>query len=651
MIRRLALAAALALVVPGTPGAEDLATIDGASAQAWADDMFGKAFEQKRFSGAVISVVKDGTVIFSKGYGYADYPRQTPIDPANSLMRVCSNTKVFVATALMQLVDRGLIASLDDPANRYLKRIQLPAFNGTDVLVRHLTRHRAGFEDSYFNAGTKRRVATPVDAATARRLVPEIVREPGSLSVYSNAALAVQGLMIEDVTGMKLGDYLAENIFRPLGMSRTLLNDGPPPPAGHAQPYILYADGTAKAAEVVAKHPVYAPSGGIYSTAEDMARFVIAHLDAGWTATNPILSPEGFARMHRPAVRNHLALPGLGVQFVVEDINGERVVSHGCGLPGFTSYLAFMPEHGVGMFVSLAAKRETVSGFEKLLRGYFPVPEDKAAVPANSAARFFYGFLREFVGFGEPEVEASFTVDPGRYAGVYRGERRGFTNMLAGLDLLFPDAATLTVAGAEDGALAINERAPFVATDAHVFRRGSHPTNLYVFDSFEDGKAQRVLRSYAQVWTRVGFWDNPRTMNALLGILAIVSLTGFLAPVAAGRRPAVAPWEAWLPAALMVSLLAVWALANMGFADDKNIEHYVNEGGVTRLVFIVILCNLIALLAIAMGVAAARSWRRPWKDAATLVLARRAHYGLLALAALCYIPILFSYKLIGWTVP
>ena len=120
----------------------------------WSDDFFSQSLAEKRLSGAVISVVKDGELIFSKGYGYADYEAKTLIDPNKTQFMIGSTTKTFTATAFAQLMDRGLIDSLDDPANKYLKRDTLPKVDGKDITMRQLITHTAGFGNITFHIST-----------------------------------------------------------------------------------------------------------------------------------------------------------------------------------------------------------------------------------------------------------------------------------------------------------------------------------------------------------------------------------------------------------------------------------------------------------------------------------------------------------------
>ena len=98
------------------------------------------------FAGAVVVVVRDGQIAFEKGYGFADFAERKPVDPARTLFRVASNSKMFVWTAVMQLAERGQL-DLHADVNRYLKGVQVPPTFSEPVTLEHLMTHTAGFED------------------------------------------------------------------------------------------------------------------------------------------------------------------------------------------------------------------------------------------------------------------------------------------------------------------------------------------------------------------------------------------------------------------------------------------------------------------------------------------------------------------------
>ena len=199
--RRLIPLAALAGLC-GHAQAEPL--VDKAQLEGWADAYYGQAIAEKRSPGMTISVVQDGEVILAKGYGYSDYAKKTPVSAEESGFILGSISKTFVATAIAQLVDRGAIASLDDPVNKYLKRVPLPGERGAKVTLRQLLTHRAGFEEMGFGFHKRAaQVAIPLTADEIRLVMPKIAMEPGGPSNYSNWGFSVLGFLIEDVTGQR----------------------------------------------------------------------------------------------------------------------------------------------------------------------------------------------------------------------------------------------------------------------------------------------------------------------------------------------------------------------------------------------------------------------------------------------------------------
>ncbi|MYJ18216.1 MAG: beta-lactamase family protein, partial [Gemmatimonadetes bacterium] len=120
-------------------------TLEPSNLERWADETFGALLEEHRISALAISVTHGDEVVFKKGYGYHDNATGRPIDPDVSRFRIGSLTKTFFGTAIAQLLARGEIASLDDPVNRYLTRIQLQnPFGDDEITIRDMVTHQGG---------------------------------------------------------------------------------------------------------------------------------------------------------------------------------------------------------------------------------------------------------------------------------------------------------------------------------------------------------------------------------------------------------------------------------------------------------------------------------------------------------------------------
>ena len=166
----------LVLIIAAYPAIAQV-DINSDTVKAWADDLFSQSLDEKRLSGAVLTVVRDSDVIFSRGYGYADYAAKTEIDPVKTRFMIGSITKTFTATSLAQLMDRGLVDSLDDPANKYLKRDTLPQVDGKDITLKELITHTAGFGNITFHLSNDKKVAYPLSAEEVAARRPPIIRK------------------------------------------------------------------------------------------------------------------------------------------------------------------------------------------------------------------------------------------------------------------------------------------------------------------------------------------------------------------------------------------------------------------------------------------------------------------------------------------
>ncbi len=116
---------ALSRSVPAAPS-QALGPTDPAELEAFLDELFGQQLEEHHIAGAAVSVVKDGKLLFAKGYGYADLEHGIPVDAEQTVFRIGSLTKLFTWTAVMQLVEQGKL-DLHADVNTYLTDFQIPA--------------------------------------------------------------------------------------------------------------------------------------------------------------------------------------------------------------------------------------------------------------------------------------------------------------------------------------------------------------------------------------------------------------------------------------------------------------------------------------------------------------------------------------------
>jgi CubicO group peptidase (beta-lactamase class C family) len=363
-------------------------TLDAADLEAWLDGYFPYALHAGDIAGAVVLVVKDGQVLFEKGYGYADFDKRTPVDPKGSLFRWGSTSKLFTWTAVMQLVEQGKI-ELDADVNRYLD-FKIPARDGQPITMRNIMTHTAGFEERLRGLiGTGDGAVEPLDQFV-KYYVPARIFAPGGTPAYSNYAAALAGYIVARVSGEPFDDYIDQHLFEPLGMSNSTFRQ-PLPERFRANMSKAYqvASMPDRPFEIVGP----APAGSLTSTADDMSHFMIAHLQNGRYGSGQILKPETAEQMHNTALTILPRVNRMLLGFYEDNRNGHRVIAHGGDTQWFHSDLHLFIDDGVGLLVSVnsvgkdgAAQEVRSQLFQQFADRYLPGPTADGKVDEKSAA-------------------------------------------------------------------------------------------------------------------------------------------------------------------------------------------------------------------------------------------------------------------------
>ena len=373
---------------------------------AFLDGFVPMQLEREDIGGAVVLVVKDGAILFAKGYGYSDVEKKTPVTVDATLFRPGSISKLFTWTAVMQLAEQGKI-DLDRDINEYLD-FKIPAKFGKPITLRNIMTHTTGFEEQIKDLITE-------DAAPSATLkqhlvnhIPERIFPPGTTPAYSNYGASLAGYIVERVSGRPFNEYVAENIFKPLGMSHSTFAQ--PLPA-ELKPLMSngyrVGSGKSKPFEIIEE----APAGALAATAADLSRFMIAHLQNGKLESAQILRQETATLMHSRQFGLSPALNGMCLGFYEESRNGKRIIGHGGDTVYFHSDLHLMLENGIGFFVSYNSA-------------------GKGDISPRSA--LWYHFLDRYFPYTPPKVEklASADADAKTVAGRYLTTRRSESTFL-----------------------------------------------------------------------------------------------------------------------------------------------------------------------------------------------------------------------------
>jgi CubicO group peptidase (beta-lactamase class C family) len=369
----------------GAPAAVPLTADD---VNAWLDGYMPYALHTGDIAGAVVAVVKDGQIVTERGYGYADVEKRTPVDPKLTLFRPGSVSKLFTWTAVMQQVEQGKI-DLDADVNQYLD-FKIPARDGKPVTMRQLMQHVAGFEEQAKGIMSDD-PKSPNFEALLKQWVPERVFAPGSTPAYSNYGASLAGYIVQRVSGESFDDYIDKHIFAPLDMQHSTFRQ--PLPANleplMSQCYSLASE-PAKKFEIIGP----APAGSLSSPGEDMAHFMIAHLQNGEYHGNRILKAETAEMMHNSPLTILPPLNRMELGFFETNLNGREVIAHLGDTQCFHTSLHLFLKEGVGFYVSFntPGKAGAVGGlrgalFEDFADRYFPAAETAAtAVDAKTSA-------------------------------------------------------------------------------------------------------------------------------------------------------------------------------------------------------------------------------------------------------------------------
>jgi CubicO group peptidase (beta-lactamase class C family) len=340
--------------------------------EAFVDGFLPIQLQRDDIAGAVVLVVKDGQVLFAKGYGYSDVKARKPVTVDATLFRPGSISKTFTWTAVMQLVEQGKI-DLNRDVNDYLD-FKIPATFGKPITMKDLMTHTPGFEETLkdlFVANTAE--MRPLQQYLQTHL-PEEIFPPGTTPAYSNYGAALAGYIVQRVSGTPFDDYIDRNILVPLGMSHSTFRQPLPENLKPlmSQGYEL-ASQPPKSFELVNA----APAGSMSTTAEDMSHWMIAHLQNGQYNGVQILKPETAQLMHSRAFGLVPELNGMCYGFYEESRNGHRIIGHGGDTQWFHSDMHLMVNDNIGFFISYnSAGKPGFSGRTALWHGfldrYFP---------------------------------------------------------------------------------------------------------------------------------------------------------------------------------------------------------------------------------------------------------------------------------------
>lgn len=365
----------------------------------FADSFISEKIVEYNIPGAALVLVKEGEILFSQGYGYANLEKEIPVIPEQTLFRVGSVSKLITATAIMQLAEQEKL-KLNDNINQFLdKKLLVPDSYIKPITFADILTHTDGFDVGWgIGAFTHSQgELIPLKDFLEQNLTSRLY-SPGEIYFYGNVGMTLAGHIVEQITEVSFNDYVTEHIFKPLEMNHSTFSQ--PLPKHFAESLALgykYHKGNFTA-RPFAYFQAY-PAGALSATPTDMANFLIAHQKEGKYKENTILNKDTLRAMHSQKFTINPALAGATYGFTERFFQGERIIEKVGRLNGYNSLFLLLPKENLGFFLVCNTNGgQLVNGFRKeFLENYYQEQEkvniDRASVPITSVSS-----LRELPG-------------------------------------------------------------------------------------------------------------------------------------------------------------------------------------------------------------------------------------------------------------
>ncbi|MGE5627725.1 MAG: serine hydrolase [Solirubrobacterales bacterium] len=436
---------------------------------------FNEGIKKYLVPGASVVVVKDNKEVFKMGYGYSNLESKALVDPDKTSFPACSVSKLFTATAIMQLYEEGKI-DLDRNINDYISPYKVINKYDKPVTCRNLLTHSSGLdESSELNGTTTDEKSIKSQEYFMGTHTPIVVGEPNTISRYSNEGYNLLGYIVEKVSGGSYEEYVKEKILKPLSMDNSSVRIK----SNYTAIGYTY-DGDNYVANPL-PYQYTSGSSGIIATARDMENFIIANLNNGQFKNNSILSKNTLTLMHNKQFSNSEDLPGMGFGFIRGYRNGQEIIKHeGALAAGYTTTLFLVPKDNLGVYVATNSLSALPFDFEEEFLNYFyPENNDK-----------FYA------------AEKNVSKDYSKYEGTYRSyDGTSKTNIMK-LNVLFDSSMDMAIKDNKDGTLNLHE---FTLAKKDITTKLVEIKNGVFLR--EDGRGEFVFRADEKGYVKYAFND------------------------------------------------------------------------------------------------------------------------------------------------
>lgn len=329
--------------------------------------------------GASVIVIKDGRTLLKKGYGLSNIEKKTLIGPDTAFL-LGSVTKQFTAMAIMMLAERGKL-KYEDSLTKYFP--EFPAY-AEKITIRHLLNHTAGLPeyDALFLASNKmdrnwpRSIKstpsdfepTSIDALRILSQVNELCFTPGEKWEYSNSGYVILAQIVEKVSNESFAKFLQKNIFNPLGMNRTILNDQTQPKIQNVATSYTLENDVYKEIDYAPQNAIYGEDN-IYTTIEDMSKWDQA------LYTEELVKAVTLKEAFTPGKLNDGTSTHYGFGWFVNQLYGFDIVAHGGSWLGFRTAIVRFPGQHFTVVVLANSAQFKVNDVAKSISKIFLLPK------------------------------------------------------------------------------------------------------------------------------------------------------------------------------------------------------------------------------------------------------------------------------------
>ncbi len=338
-----------------------------------------KALDDYQIPGIAIGVVKGDEIIYGKALGKIAVESEEELN-LNSVFHMASISKLFVATAVIQLHEQGLL-NLEDPVIKHLPYFEMADERHKEITIQEMLSHVSGMPDvSDYEWENPRYDETALEDYVKSLKDQSLINDPGTSFAYSNMAFEILGDLIAKVSGLSFEDYQAQFILEPLSMSNSSFLKSDVLPENWAAPHVRLTQN--KTSLVYPYNRRHAPSSTLHSSVNDMANWMIVNLNKGELAGIRIFSEDShnllWTEWEQIDPDNYMGLSWFKSEFA-----GKTLQSHSGSDLGFTTNLVLVPEEDIGIVMMTNISDANLNALTyMLLRTIFDMEQSTGKIPA-----------------------------------------------------------------------------------------------------------------------------------------------------------------------------------------------------------------------------------------------------------------------------